>query len=177
MINEQIIQSLSADYYRVTRSCCPPEEAQLIEMSEEDILLVAETILANRLYEPDFYARTPEDTLQYLRLIIGSLEHESFRGLFLDNQHGLIAEKELFRGTIDSATVYPREVMKAALEFNAAAMIFSHNHPSGKVDPSVADKKITERLVSALNLIDVRTLDHIIIAGEYSYSFAEHGLL
>jgi DNA repair protein RadC len=94
----------------------------------------------------------------------------------LDNQHRVIACDELFRGTIDGASVYPREVVKAALQYNAAALIMAHNHPSGISDPSQADRVITEKLKEALALIDVRVLDHFIV-GENVYSFAEHGLL
>lgn len=104
-------------------------------------------------------------------------EHEVFFAAFLTSQHQVIAMEEIFRGTIDGAAVYPREVVKAVLNHNAAAVIFSHNHPSGICEPSQADKRITERLVEALRLIDVRVLDHIIIAGSKHYSFAEKGLL
>ncbi|WP_375142670.1 JAB domain-containing protein [Methylomonas koyamae] len=99
-----------------------------------------------------------------------------FLGVFLDNQHKVIACEELFRGTIDGASVYPREVVKTALQHNAAALIFAHNHPSGISQPSQADRVITEKLKSALALIDIRVLDHFVV-GEAVYSFAEHGLL
>jgi DNA repair protein RadC len=107
---------------------------------------------------------------------LGYQEREVFAVLFLDSQHRLIEYQELFFGTIDAAAVYPREVVKAALDHNAAAVIFSHNHPSGVSQPSQADIAITEKLKKALNLIDVRTLDHIII-GEDIFSFAESGYL
>jgi DNA repair protein RadC len=109
-------------------------------------------------------------------LKLAPYEHEVFVCLFLDNQHRVIACDELFRGTIDGASVYPREVVKAALQYNAAALIMAHNHPSGISDPSQADRVITEKLKEALALIDVRVLDHFIV-GENVYSFAEHGLL
>ncbi|GIA88948.1 DNA repair protein RadC [Vibrio cholerae] len=96
--------------------------------------------------------------------------------MFLDNQHRLIAFEELFFGTIDSASVYPREVLKAALKVNAAALIFAHNHPSGDATPSQADKQITQRLKEALALVDIRVLDHIVV-GDSAISFAERGLL
>jgi DNA repair protein RadC len=96
--------------------------------------------------------------------------------MFLDNQHHLISFEELFFGTIDSASVYPREVVKAALKTNAAAVIFAHNHPSGDATPSQADKRITQRLKDALALVDIRVLDHIVI-GDSAVSFAERGLL
>ncbi len=96
--------------------------------------------------------------------------------MFLDNQHRLIAFEELFFGTIDSASIYPREVLKAALKVNAAALIFAHNHPSGDATPSQADKQITQRLKEALALVDIRVLDHIVV-GDSAISFAERGLL
>jgi DNA repair protein RadC len=100
-----------------------------------------------------------------------------FACLFLDNQHHILEFEELFRGTIDSASVYPREVIKKALAHNAAAVIFAHNHPSGISEPSQADKLITDKLKQALALIDIRVLDHFIIGDGMPYSFAENGLL
>ena len=97
--------------------------------------------------------------------------------MFLDNQHRVIQLDELFRGTIDGASVYPREVVKQALHHNAAAVIFAHNHPSGVTEPSQADKQITEKLKKALDLFDIRVLDHFIIGDGEPYSFAEHGLI
>ena len=97
--------------------------------------------------------------------------------LYLDNQNRLLKSKELFRGTIDGAAVYPREVVKVALHFNAAAVILAHNHPSGITTPSEADKHITQRLRAALALVDIRTLDHVIVGQGAPYSFAERGLL
>ena len=104
-------------------------------------------------------------------------EREHFMVLFLDTRHRLIADEILFSGTIDGASVYPREVAKRALELNAAAVIFSHNHPSGDPEPSNADKMITQRLKSALDTLDIRSLDHIIVAGINTVSFAERGLM
>ena len=106
-----------------------------------------------------------------------SFEHEVFAALFLDSQHRLIEYVELFRGTIDQASVYPREVVKEALRLNAAAVVFSHNHPSGSPEPSQADRVLTQRLKEALALVDVRTLDHIVVGGAVTTSFAECGLL
>lgn len=113
----------------------------------------------------------------FLFLKLGALEHEMFSVMFLDNRHRLIAYEDMFRGTIDGTSVYPREVAKAALKHNAAAVIFAHNHPSGVTDPSMADKKITDKLIEALRLLDIRTLDHIIVGRktEDAYSFAEKG--
>ncbi|MDO8941063.1 MAG: DNA repair protein RadC [Methylicorpusculum sp.] len=119
---------------------------------------------------------TPDQSRAYFKIKLGNLEHEVFSCLFLTNQHQIIVYEEMFRGTIDSASVYPREVVKTALERNAAAVILAHNHPSGISEPSCADQAITEKLKAALALIDVRVLDHLII-GRTIYSFAEHGRL
>jgi len=120
---------------------------------------------------------SPEATRAYLVDKLKAYEHEVFACLFLDNQHHILKFEELFSGTIDSASVYPREVVKKALAYNAAAVIFAHNHPSGINEASQADKAITQRLKSALELIDIRVLDHFIIADGRPFSFAEHGLL
>jgi DNA repair protein RadC len=116
-------------------------------------------------------------TRDYLALKLGNLEHEVFAVLFLDKRHRLISYQEMFRGTIDGATVHPREVVKEALKQNAAAVILAHPHPSGVSEPSAADESITHRLREALALIDVRVLDHVIVAGGDIFSFAERGLL
>ncbi|SUD84675.1 DNA repair protein RadC [Stutzerimonas stutzeri] len=119
----------------------------------------------------------PEVVKEYLGAKLAGFEHEVFAVLFLDNRHRLIDYVEMFRGTIDSASVYPREVVKEALKRNAAAVILSHNHPSGNAEPSHADRTLTGRLKDALGLVDVRTLDHIVVAGLERVSFAELGLL
>ena len=110
-----------------------------------------------------------------LRLAQEDEGQEHFLVLYLDNQHQLIADRVEFHGTIDGAAVYPRIVAKRALELDAAAVIFSHNHPSGKCEASGADKQITAKLKTALDLFDIRVLDHVIVAGSDTYSFAEHG--
>lgn len=113
----------------------------------------------------------------YLQQRLRHYPHEVFACLFLDNKHRMIAFEELFRGTIDSANVYPREVVKQALTHNAAAVIFAHNHPSGIAEPSQADYAITDRLKSALNTVDIRVLDHIVVGDGEVVSFAEIGKL
>ena len=118
----------------------------------------------------------PQIAKDFLRLNMQHLEHEEFWVLFLDNQHRLITSESMFRGTIDGASVYPREVAKRCLFYNAAAVIFAHNHPSGLAEPSQADKAITVKLTEALKLLDIRVLDHFII-GDDDYSFAEKGLI
>jgi DNA repair protein RadC len=119
----------------------------------------------------------PDVTRAYLSAQLRGYDHEVFACLFLDNQHRMIELEELFKGTLDSAAVYPREVLKRALFHNAAAVIFAHNHPSGINEPSSADKQMTDKLIQALALFDIRVLDHFIIADGRPYSFAEHGLL
>lgn len=146
-------------------------------MTDQEIIDSAFTILESRLLKPEVVVTEPKHARDYLILKYAGLEHESFRIMFLTNKHELITLKEIFRGTIDGASVYPREVVKATLHFNAAAVILAHNHPSGCCEPSQADKNITQRLVDALQLIDVRVLDHIVVGGNKSYSFAERGLV
>ncbi len=119
----------------------------------------------------------PGITKRYLKCKLGRYTREVFAVMFLDNQHRLISYEELFFGTIDGASVHPREVVIRALQNNAAAVIFAHNHPSGVAEPSQADKRITDRLKSALLLVDVRVLDHMIVGEGEVLSFAERGLL
>lgn len=120
---------------------------------------------------------SPQAVRDFLRLMMVGKEHEVFVVLFLDAQHRVIASEEMFRGTLTQTSVYPREVVKAALRHNAAALIFAHNHPSGVAEPSHADEMITRALKSALALVDVQVLDHFIVAGGKTLSFAERGLL
>lgn len=117
------------------------------------------------------------DVRRYLRHRLGNSPREIFGALFLDAQHRLIAFREMFQGTLDSATVHPREVLRETLELNAAAVIFVHNHPSGVAEPSSSDVKITERLRHLLQLIDVRVLDHVVVTASEAVSMAERGLL
>lgn len=120
---------------------------------------------------------TPRASGEFLRHELGALEHEVFSILMLDNRHKLIKYQQLFRGTVDGASVHPREVVKEVLACNACAVILAHNHPSGDPEPSQADELTTNRLKNALALIDVRVLDHIVVARERQISFAERGLL
>jgi DNA repair protein RadC len=120
---------------------------------------------------------SPQAVRDYLRLLLAARSYEVFVGLFLDSQNRLLAADELFRGTLAQTSVYPREVVKAALARNAAAMIFAHNHPSGVAEPSRADELLTQALKQALSLVDIRTLDHFVVAGGRLTSFAERGLL
>ena len=120
---------------------------------------------------------SPETSRAYLRLKIAERKYEVFGCLFVDNRHRIIAFEELFQGTIDGASVHPRVVVQKALENNAAAVIFAHNHPSGVAEPSMADQRITQRLKDALALVEIRVLDHFIVTAEDSISFAERSLL
>jgi DNA repair protein RadC len=119
----------------------------------------------------------PRATREFLRVRLRDLPHEVFCCVFLDNRHRVIAFEELFRGTIDGASVHPREVVKQALARNAAAVILAHNHPSGLAEPSQADELITRRLKEALALVDIRVLDHLVVGDGVCESFAERGLL
>ncbi|HXZ53293.1 MAG TPA: DNA repair protein RadC [Burkholderiales bacterium] len=120
---------------------------------------------------------SPSAVRDYLQLALGSREHEVFLALFVDAQHRVLSAEELFRGTLTQTSVYPREVVKAALRANAAAVIFAHNHPSGVAQPSQADELLTRSLKDALALVEVKVLDHFIVAGRQTLSFAERGLL
>jgi DNA repair protein RadC len=121
--------------------------------------------------------RSPADTTAFLMARLRDLDHELFGCLFLDNRHRVLAFNELFRGTIDGTTVYPREVVKEALRVNAAAVILAHNHPSGVAEPSQADERITRRLKAALELVDIRLLDHLIVGDGGTTSLAARGLV
>ncbi len=145
-------------------------------LHEDEIIDFALVLLEARFRKTDPLTN-PADSKRYLVTRLAGYEHEVFCTLFLDNRHRIIAFEELFRGTIDGCSVYPREVLKRALHHNAAALIFAHNHPSGVAEPSQADKTLTGRLKEALHFIDVRVLDHIIVGGTQTVSFAERGLL
>lgn len=137
--------------------------------------------LARRYYAQSLRSgeaiRSPADTEAFLQARMRHLEHELFCCLFLDNRHRVLGFGELFRGTIDGTSVYPREVVKEALNINAAAVILAHNHPSGVAEPSQADERITLRLKSALDLVDIRLLDHFIIGDGRATSLASRGLV
>ena len=145
-------------------------------LTEEVILGTAAEILKARYMRAESISR-PEDTKQYLVHRLAPLEHEVFAVIFLDSQHRIIVFEEMFRGTLSRASIYPREVVKRALALNASACVFAHNHPSGTPEPSLADIGLTNQLKSALDLIDVRVLDHIVVGGTETTSFAERGLI
>ncbi len=137
--------------------------------------------LARRYFEQSLpcgeVIRSPADTESFLKARLQHLDHELFCCLYLDNRHRVLRFDELFRGTIDGTSVYPREVVKEALSVNAAAIILAHNHPSGVAEPSQADERITKRLKSALELVDIRLLDHLIVGSGPATSLASRGLL
>jgi len=145
-------------------------------LREQRLLERARQILLRRIQQNTCLSN-PTEAKYYLRLQVGHLQHEVFGCLFLDNQHAVIAAEEMFRGTIDGASVYPREVVKRALALNAAAVILFHNHPSGVSEPSQSDQRLTQRLKAALGTVDIRVLDHFVVGNAEALSFAERGLL
>jgi DNA repair protein RadC len=144
--------------------------------TEEEILAAAEDILARRLERMGSLGN-PRDTEDFLRYRLAGLDHEQFHAVWLDNRHRILGVEKLFNGTIDGASVHPREVVKAGLRINASAVIFSHNHPSGLPQPSAADKAITHQLRDALALVDIRVLDHLVVATSGCVSMAARGLM
>jgi len=144
----------------------------------DEIIAMADQLLVERLARPSAECfQNPSDVKTFLKLRMTHYKSEVFAALFLNNRHHMLAFDEMFQGTIDGASVHPREVVRRALEHNAAAVILAHNHPSGVAEPSQADRRITDRLRDALALIDVRVLDHIVVGVDETVSFAERGLI
>lgn len=139
---------------------------QALQMLEDRMRYGAQTILSS-----------PQAVKEYLRLLLGGKEHEVFTVIFTDAKNCLLETQEMFRGTLTQTSVYPREIVKAALACNAAAVILAHNHPSGNKEPSTADRLLTRTLKDALKLVDVQVLDHIVVTTTDTYSFAEHGII
>ncbi len=148
----------------------------LNDVEKQTLVILATKLLAIK-HRAGRLLNSPEETRNFLRLRLADYRNEVFGCLFLDNRLRIIAVRELFQGTIDGASVHPRVVVQQALEANAAAMVFFHNHPSGVAEPSHADEAITRRLKDALALVDVRVLDHFVVSSGESVSFAERGLL
>jgi len=142
-------------------------------LTEDQIIRASEVILQKRVRTETVFSNTTFAGM-YLRSKLINYEHEVFACLFLSNSNHLIRYEEMFTGTINSASVYPREVIKKALQLNAAAVIFAHNHPSGSTEPSAADHLITQKLKRALDLVDIQALDHFIIGFGSPYSFADN---
>ena len=149
---------------------------RLNRAEKDTVVKLALSVLAER-HRAGRSLGSPEQTRSFLRLKLVDRKYEVFGALVLDNRHRVIQVAEMFQGTVDGATVHPRVVVQRALEVNAAAVVFFHNHPSGVAEPSHADEAITRRLRDALALIDVRVLDHFVVAAGESVSFAERGLL
>jgi DNA repair protein RadC len=163
--------SASLSDFCVINGLGPAKFAQLQAVLELGRRSLAEELQSGSSFD------APAAVKQYLQLLLTNKPYESFLVLFLDVKNRLICAEELFRGTLTHASVYPREVVKAALAHNAAGVMLAHNHPSGTLEPSAADHKLTQILKQALGLIDVRVLDHFIVAGTQVHSFAEHGQL
>ena len=157
---------------REKRAACAMDRT----MTEDEVIAAAIRILEKHVREGDCLA-SPQAVREYLRLRIGDREREVFVVVMLDAQHRVIAIEELFAGTLTQTSVYPREVVKCALRHNAAALVLAHNHPSGVAEPSQADQILTQTLQRALALVDVKVLDHFIVARGAALSFAERGLL
>lgn len=179
---EEAAPSLAGAVRQIRAKRIPPAPATAGDAGEfpeheRAVIEAALAILRARLQRPDGFITSPGAAREALLLHLGNREAECFAVMFLSAQHALIGFEEMFRGTLTQTNVYPREVVKAALRHNAAAVILAHNHPSGLAEPSEADKRLTENLRDALALVDVRTLDHFVIAGDRVASFAELGLL
>jgi DNA repair protein RadC len=140
------------------------------------VVEMARRALQESIGERDALA-SPQAVREFLQLSLAGRAHEVFVAMFLDSQNRLLASEDLFRGTLTQTSVYPREVVKTALRYNAAGVIFAHNHPSGVAEPSRADELLTQTLKQALALVEIKTLDHFIVAGSRTVSFAERGLL
>ncbi|MGT4068552.1 UNVERIFIED_CONTAM: DNA repair protein RadC [Aeromonas hydrophila] len=165
MLHHKLIAGETPSTYRVTDL-----------VTDDDLFTIAQAVARQKLAKG--VAITDKHLAQQaLQTLLQSREHEVFAILFLDNQHRILAYEELFRGTLSSASVYPREVVKRALALNAAALMLVHNHPSGPPEPSRADIEITQRLQSTLALVDIRTLDHLVVGGEGIVSLLERGVL
>lgn len=145
-------------------------------VNDDQVIAHALGILAKRCAPGEEFS-SPHDFRRFLQLKLGARKNECFGVIFLDHRHRLLRFAELFEGTINGASVYPRVVVQHVFEANAAAVVFYHNHPSGLCDPSAADRSLTTRLKEALALIDVKVLDHFIVTASDCYSFAEHGLI
>jgi DNA repair protein RadC len=156
---------------KLVKGLGPAKQAELLAVFE-----IARRAMLQRLQEREAF-HTPDAVKQYLQLQLAHKNHEVFAVLFLDSQNRLLAMEELFRGTLSQTSVYPREVVLRALHHQAAAVVLSHNHPSGSVQPSRADEALTQNLKASLALVDVRVLDHIIVGQGQSLSMAEQGLV
>ena len=165
-----LLQAVPGDLKRI-KGLGPAKRAEIAAVME----LARRSLVQQLVDRPVFDA--PQRVKDYLRMQLGHLGHEVFAVLFLDAQHRLLKLEEMFRGTLTQTSVYPREIVKRAIELHAASVILAHNHPSGAAEPSRADEFLTQTLKSALQLIDVRVLDHLVVGQTGVVSFAERGLL
>ncbi|EAA3226411.1 DNA repair protein RadC [Salmonella enterica subsp. enterica serovar Muenchen] len=154
-----------------------PLFAATLPLAAQQTIREALTLLERQLREPGASFTSGSSVRDWLRLQLSTLEREEFMVLYLDNQHRLITHETLFTGTINHTQLHPREVVKSGLKHNCAAVIVAHCHPSGLAEPGQADRQITERLRQALNLVDIRLLDHLVVGGMDIVSFAERGWL
>jgi len=145
-------------------------------VSADDILRMAQQLARQRLAKGRLLT-SPDQVISHLQVLLQHYEHEVFALLLLDSKHRVLSFQELFRGTLDEASVHPREVVKLVLAHNAAAVVLVHNHPSGDPEPSQADRQLTKTLKEALSLVGTRTLDHVVVGLEGCVSFAERGFL
>ena len=152
------------------------EKTRYAPADAEQVLAAAQQIVNERMVRGTSF-KEPSVACDYFRDKLGHLDREVFAAVMLDTRHRLIEYVELFQGTIDGAEVHPREVVRTALRLNAAAVLLAHNHPSGEVEPSAADRAVTARLKQALALVEVRLLDHVIVGSQQSLSMAAIGLL
>jgi DNA repair protein RadC len=152
-------------------------ESHTERMKNDAVIRKALQILEKRIYREGHKFDSPTATKDYLRIKFASVEREVFSVVFLDAQHGVISIEDMFAGTITQTSVYPREIVKRALRLNAAAVVLAHNHPSGNVEPSRADESLTNQIKTVLAMVDVRVIDHIIVGGLQTMSFAERGLI
>lgn len=166
-----LLQAGADDLKRVKGLGGSAKRAQLVAVLELARRAMAEQLAERTVFE------APDSVKRYLQLHLAGRPHEVFAALFLDSQHRLIALEELFRGTLNQTSVYPREVVQRALHHHAAAVVLAHNHPSGSVEPSRADEALTQTLKAALALVDVRVLDHVIVGPGQALSMAERGLV
>jgi len=154
-----------------------PLFARELAPADQQTVRTALTLLERQLREPGASFTSSHAVRDWLRLQLASLERKEFTVLFLDNLHRLIAHETLFTGTINHTQVHPREVVKSGLRYNAAAAVLAHNHPSGEAEPSQADRQVTTRIQQALELVDIRLLDHLVVGGMEITSFAERDWL
>lgn len=177
--------SLNWTSMMMTNTCSQPAIIRLangarrrgLTVEQAELIQQAVACLEQQYWVQKVALDSPQASRDYLKLRLDGLPQEIFACLFLDNRHRVLAYEELFQGTLDGASVHPREVVRRVLETNAAGVIFAHNHPSGMTEPSQADIQITQRLKEALALIEVRVLDHLVIGEGEGVSFAERGLL